>query len=306
MADAEFEDFFGGAGGGGTGLYPVFPPKRPLANRSGGSPDGFNADGDYIQLPASLGLATLVYRDNANAIVWSITPTDINANCTDWMTFNLDSVDNLLWLLAMDTANDVIYTATIDAAGTITNVGNTAVATNLTQNPYGWISSTSNGRRGASMRRAVQGVGNFTVVSNFVEFVIDSSNGSLVSETTLLAVIPGSFPSSDGIYFTPASVDNLSAASNIKGTQQQLLIRNPSAVDPTQFKQSTLLAPLWLGLPNSQNLNNQPDNYSQLQWRGEVLIVNPGTTLGNTTVVFDPDEYLAAIDALVKNFRLNQ
>lgn len=300
MAIQLASDFFG-SGGGAVGIYPLFPPKRALNSRSLGRPEGFLGNGDYFSLPNALGTSTLEYRDVNASLIWSINPTDINAACTDWNSFCLDAVDNLLWVTAINnTANATIYLANINAAGTLTVVGSTATTIGL--NAGRWIGSTSN-RAGASLTRETPGVGNFIVRTSQRELVLDYTNGSLVSEVTNTSLLQGAFKSTSGVYFSPQSLVSLSAASNIQGVYQNLALIVPTEFS-TVYSQTRFKAPPTLGLPSNVNTNGV-DTYTHLQWKGDVLLVNPGTTI-EAFCLFDYGEYLQAVDSFIRNVRANQ
>lgn len=288
-------------GGGGNGIYPTFLPKRPIKSRSGGSPEGFVGDGDYFIFPQSVGVFALEYRDANAALVWSVLPTDINAACTDFSTFMLDSVDNLLWIVAIDNkANADVYLANINAAGTLTVVGNTATTIGI--NSGRWIGSTSS-RSAPSLSRQTEGVGNFTFRTTQKEIVLNSANGSLISEDTISGLINGAFKSTSGVYFSPRSIVSLSTASNIQGVYQDLLVATPTN-EAGISSQTRFNAPAISGLPSNVNTNGV-DTYTHLQWKGDILLVNAGTTLGSFAL-FDASEYLKAVDRFITTIRADQ
>lgn len=295
-------DFFGS--GGIVGLFPVFTPKRTMQSRVSGEPEGFLGNGDVIQLPTVVGATgTLTYRNNVNTIIWGpVVPTAIHANCTAWMTFSLDSVDALLWVVAQDDINNVLYLATIDAAGTIVNVGNAATTGNLADVGTGWISVVSQ-RSGANMLRAVEGAGNFTLHATNLRFEIDYTNGAIVTETALTDGKAGAFESTSGSTFNVGSTEALNAGTS-SGTLQRFILRTPFSFDATRLATATLLAPLSLGLPNSLGT---VDTYCALQWNGDVMLVNPGNaSLGTQQVLYDTTEFRLAVDKLVSNFNMDQ
>lgn len=302
MADARFDEFFG-VGGGSVGLFPVFPPKRGLEGFLDRYPEGFLGNGDTFTLPQAIGVAgDVIYKNNAGATVWTKVPTDINAAATNWLSFALDSVDGLLWVVAFAEATDTLYTATINAAGTVIVKGSAVTTTPLASASQGWGGSTSN-RRGASMWRAVEGVGNWTITAaNFVA-VINFTTGAIVSEqANLVNFVAGAFPSSHGAYFSPGSTASLNDASNVAGVSQTLRVIKPMAFNAARFGVTDLRAPTSLGLPFNDNTNGT-DRYVHLQWAGDVLIVTPLAAASGA--LFDRVEYLTAVDTLVENYRLD-
>lgn len=288
-------------GGGGNGIYPTFIPKRPIKSSVSGSPEGFVGDGDYFVFPQLVGVQPLEYRDANASLVWSILPTDINAACSHFSTFMLDSVDNLLWVVGLDNkANADLYLANINAAGTLTVVGSTTTTMNI--NSGRWIGVTSS-RSAPSLSRNTQGVGNFTFRTTAREIVLDSSDGSLISEDTLIGLVNGAFKSTSGVYFSPRSIISLSTASNIQGVYQDILVATPTneagILSGTSFR-----APPTLGLPSTHNTSGA-NTYSHLQWKGDILLVEAGNTLGSFAL-FDADEYLKAVDKFITTIRADQ
>lgn len=307
MADANFESFFG-AGGGGVGLIPLFPPKRTLNNYTSGAPDGFTGNGDNIVLPTTIsGGGNILYVNNAGTTVWTKASTDINAACDAWCTFNMDAVDAVLWVVAIATSTNKFYLATINSAGTIVVKGNATATATLTAAGYGWVGGSSAATRGGNMWRTTPGAGNFTLRLSAIDVVLNYTNGAIVSESAAkVDYLPGMFASTSGALFMPAGTPAANGASAITGALQELYIRKPTSFDVRRYAAGVLRVPAAssIGLPTDiSTTTGGPSFFTSLQWKGDVLLVRPGGSSGGNPVLYDYLEYLAAVDTLMLNYR---
>lgn len=295
MADAQFESFFA-AGGGGVGLFPVFPPATTWRSYASGQPRGFVGDGDYINL--SLSSAELRYFNNAGAQIWGKVPSDIAAGVDYWMTFNFDLVDGLLWVFAFNSTTEAVYTATINAAGTVVVKGSFTSTAALSVLNSWQNAGTVTTARGGSAWRTTPGAGNFTVITTGTVYVVDSATGAKVSETTAAAVYPdaGSYPLASGHY--------LAVQTGLVGDGETSVVVYCPSLSPPQLVEAPIPAPRAVGLPYTPGATvSSPVRYAALQWAGKVYLRVPGTS---TPLAYDRLEFDEAVDALIANYRLDQ
>lgn len=302
---SNFDDFFGGGVSGSQGLFPVFPPKRVLHTYSTGSPDGFIGNGDCIVLPASdAGAGNIQYLNNSGTVIWSKASTDVNPACNAWVTFNMDSVDNLLWVLAIATSTNSFYLATINSTGTIVVKGSAVATATLMAGTHGWVGSNLN-RLGGSLLRDVQGAGNFTARLSNIDVVFNYTNGAIITESPVkVGYLPGMFKSTNGTLFAPGAIRPANGTTGTIGFVQSLNLIKPQTYNANRYSSAVLLAPMSLGLPYYRmQIAGADGSFTHLQWKGEVFLTNAGATMGSSPVVFDPTDYLNAVDTLVSNYR---
>jgi hypothetical protein len=138
---------------------------------------------DTLRMPTS-GTSSFARNPKSGATIWTVTHTNINAAADGWCPAEfLDTIDNALWVFALDsgTSPPTTYVAKIALAnGAITNVGS--------------FQSTRIGQVGC-VRRATMGSGNLLLYVNstgngaIYKLEISTTDGSLVSETAINASI---------------------------------------------------------------------------------------------------------------------
>jgi hypothetical protein len=84
---------------------------------------GWSNNGDYVKLPYSVG-DDIEYYNNAEALQWGVDKTAINAACNKWCGITFDGTDIYVVAANTATAPDTYYSAKINSAGTVTNIGN--------------------------------------------------------------------------------------------------------------------------------------------------------------------------------------
>lgn len=294
--------FFPGLGGigGAAGLLPTFPPRlNNVTNRW--NPEGYNSDGDHFVLPTAPS-GNLVYNNAASVAQYTITPSSINALADNWLSFNLDSVDNLLYVTAFDESTDVIYLASVTSAGTIVNIGNATASTNLTSSIHGW-GGNANNAQGANMWRDTQGAGNFNLVSNQLILEINSSTGAIITETAVANLNAGCYLSTDNIYFQPRST--IRSGTAVFDAFQPLFFYRflPSVTNAV----SILIAdgPQNLGLPSITNGSGE-HRFTALRWKGfvfwTVAVIN---FVDRGQPKYMVDELDTAVNTAAENFRFS-
>lgn len=190
-----------------SGFFPVFVadstyrgPPTAVADLDGSHVGGFLNNGDYIALPIS-SADTIDYFNNAGTQVvtgaWAggLALTEINAACDKWVGPMFDATASLIYLCGVDvtTTPDTYYFATINAAGTLTNIGNAQITTDFASTPDFNISSASAGA--ACLYRTADGSGNLFVrvvtASIIQQAEFNISTGALVADTS--TIISGTF-----------------------------------------------------------------------------------------------------------------
>lgn len=304
MSDAS--EFFGTGTGNGIGLVPLFPPKRPL-DQAG--MDGYINDNDRIILPTSSTTA-LEYRLKTSALVWTFTPATIQAGATAWVSFTMDSVDALLWVMVAN--GTTTWLATIDVAGNRVVKGSAVNA--LPANALWYGIATSNARSGSALYRDVQGVGDFTLSAGDQSGVFSYINGAKLSNFS--SGYPGAFKSTSGAW---VSVGGLEIESNPLYLSPkigiQLRIFRIAGVSPRGAATAKIYAPTVVGLPvfpfvSTSITTVDSIGFAALRWAGEVVLVLAGTPAGSNLArvpqVYDLDTFQESIDALVSNYKMDE
>lgn len=177
MADANFEDFFGAGAAlrikprpAGSDIYENF--------NIGQTVEGFSGGGDFIELPAAIA-SVVEYFNSSGASQWTLDKTTINAAIDAWVGFYLDATDNLLYIIAKDTGTtpNTYYTASMNAAGTLVNIGNDQPTVDFSiPTGTGW---NGQGAGHSSVARDVDGSGNlFIRQREGQEMEIDITDGT--------------------------------------------------------------------------------------------------------------------------------
>lgn len=181
---------------GSVGVFPTFAPhsgagvnynKRDAGNRV----EGFVGDGDYIVLPLDTGSIDYFNSSDVSQSGFPIAPTDIDAASDKWVAWQMTAA-GLIYAVAVDTTTSphTFYTATINSAGTINNIGNDQASVNFTYLTTYWIGGAA-GAPGTTMYRPSDDAGNLFVLSSgdtgLIEVMeIDVSNGAIVSDPAFL------------------------------------------------------------------------------------------------------------------------
>lgn len=140
------------------------------------------SDGSYLIMPSLLAAtSTLQLYDFSGTIVWSLQGVVIEGTADEWQgSMYLDGTSQTMFFHLIDTATspNTNYLVSVDlTTGVPTTLGSFQNDNFVTPAP---------GNRQVGMTRENEGSGNFTVIVNNKVFVIDSTNGSLVSETPLI------------------------------------------------------------------------------------------------------------------------
>jgi hypothetical protein len=178
-----------------------------VSNANAVTVSGFVGDGDYFLLPTS-STGNLTYNDkDGNNIVagsWagSLARTEIDATCDNWIGWQLDKTDGLMYCCAHDTGLDKFFIASINAAGTLVNLGAGAIpATSFTSTPKWDIA----GNGGATcIWREKDGVGNIfiraTAAFGLEELEINIATGAIVTDTVRVADGIAHYKTASGLY----------------------------------------------------------------------------------------------------------
>jgi len=96
-----------------------------------------------VSLPSN-DTTNLVLFDSTGSTIWSYVPGNLNAAADRWAGFWLNDDATLLYVFASDTtvSPNAWYTFTIDAAGTIVELGNDQPALEFTNTSQWWTSGT--------------------------------------------------------------------------------------------------------------------------------------------------------------------
>ena len=167
-------------------LLPVLKPDG-ISSAAGGIGWGGGGEGSsYLVFPTTSGNSNLLYRTVFNDIIWTVKASDIHASATHWVTFNLDGVDDLLYVVAAELTTPTLWLATItkDNNPVINVLGSTTLPNSTFGSGDTWVGGANNSNISCpSMIRASQGVGNFTIKLRSREIILDSANGALIEDT---------------------------------------------------------------------------------------------------------------------------
>ena len=293
MADANFDSFFGGAGGSSGSVVPVFRRKRAVLNRSGGfHPDGFAGNGDYIRLPATASGA-LQYYNASNSLVWSKSPADLFTGSNNWVTFAL-SVGGLLYCVTTDLSGGTgsVRLSTINAAGTIAQIGAGFVPSPALTTGDTWEPGSNADAAGCQL-----GGGNLAVFLSSRIITVNATTGASVSDVASRCV-KGSV-SLGGYLFAVES----SAAGATQFVTYRLR-KDSGALGAT----GDVTAPGNAGAQSAYSQSNQVTPF--LSWKTEIIktsssVPSPATAEGDYCLVFDPAILAADVATLAANLRFN-
>lgn len=279
------ESIFGTSGS----FYPAINPSQTY---TGPPPDIFNSDlngvsgylqdGDYVVLPASF-TGTITYFDNTgNQIVagsWSggIAHTDIDATCDGWVGFMMDASESLLYVAAVDSALQKIFLATVDAAGTITNIGAGITPTTPFSASPQWLNPTGNGA--TSIYREGDGAGNIfvrlTSVSFIEEIELNIATGALVTDTEVVTSRLSHYKTQKGNYIGYFGSQPLPTSSG--GAQLMVDVGGSKGA-------------IRIPLDYSTNIGSTSVGAMALQWNGRIVLVSP-----SESQIFGPRAYEVSI-----------
>lgn len=207
-----------GAASTGTGTKDLLPPRLNrapygVASFSGqfnsNRYEGFIGNGDYVELPTAAG-GNVEYFSSAGVSQWTVALTDINAACDDWVGLTFDSVADLIYIVAVDegTTPNTYYTASVNSAGTVTNIGNDQPGTDFTTAAANWWHANSEIAGASMVQRENDGTGNLLVrqtnSGGMEEAEINILDGSFAADP---AVVSSTFSdiawkSQSGIYYS--------------------------------------------------------------------------------------------------------
>jgi len=195
----------------GTGPMPAFPPADTTMgayfgqagnNASYGYYPGFNGGtaGNSIFIQLSSDTADIKMMNILGAVTGSgswasgltIAEAAGSANADKWVGFYMDNTDAMLYLLTMDTSTspDTLYFSKINEAGSVTAIGNAALAsTNLDSMGYRDVNNgmlrrlggDGSGNFGIYFGKAYDNVSPYTQAEPYrgVDIQISASDGSL-------------------------------------------------------------------------------------------------------------------------------
>lgn len=204
--------------------------------------EGFNGDGDYVELPIAAG-NSLAYFNSSDASQFTVARTTIAAASDDWVGFTFDSVDNLIYVVVVDegTTPNTYFLASVNVSGTVVNIGNAQPGTDFVTTTTSWYHSSPQSTGGTTIQRAADGTGNMFVrqtnsVGGMQEMEVNISTGAIVSVPTVINgnIVDIAWQAASGNYF---SIDNATSQRFYNATTKILFVPN---VDPQVFGWFTL------------------------------------------------------------------
>ena len=300
MSDSS--DFFRG----GSDLFPTFTP-------DGVSPANYNDVFDEIVIPAFnsydggsvvfplVSTGNLVYTDAADAPGWTYAPTAVYTGHDRFLGGRYDAVDDLFWVATALLSTDTIAISTINAAGTIVNVGTPAVAgTAITATTVLYVST---------LRRDVDGAGNLIINANAREIEINYTTGAIVTDQVFTGVaspLPGYIKVADGLYAAPYGITTGSygATSGIR------FVTQVEGGPITSFKETPVELCTYEGSSKGLPVTSVK---SSIRWAvtesGSHVMLAPssGSSFGSTYPApfwYDKTIFLATLTTMAKNYGL--
>lgn len=187
--------------------------------QKGNSVEGFAGDGDYIDLPITVG-SNVEYFNAAGVSQWTVSRGNVDAAIDHWAGFFFD--DNLIYVVGVDTGTSprTYYTASIDSSGTVVNIGNDQPVSdfNVGGGNEWWNTSVFTGASSSSIQREAVGSGNILmyalITGGWETMTISIANGSILldpSETVDTASTNLPWLSQSGIFIAVS----LGGASNV-------------------------------------------------------------------------------------------
>lgn len=191
-------------------------------------------DGSYIQLPASIDSASTLERFNAaDAQVWAVAGTDIDASCNYWTgCFWLDTTDSAIWVwcYAVGTTPDTYYLAKVALSdGAITNIGSCQPGDGLFAYSFNQY----------YVYRASMGSGDLTIRDGDYRISLSTSTGAItvaaaqVSQNGVAIHSSSGYETADGDIFVSDFATTSSSSSLISGSIARGGMRRMVAL-PTQ------------------------------------------------------------------------
>lgn len=273
------------------GLGAAAFPLEMQANRF----EGFAGDGDYVEI--SISAATFIqYFNAAGSSQWTVTLTNIDVNCDDWVGVTFDG--SLIYAIAVDegTTPNTYHLVSVNSSGTITQLGNGVQPTSDFSTTAGtWFNSSAPTTLGhTTMMRAARGSGNLLVFmtdnagqGSFAE--IDITDGSFVSDPAKIRATAGpdapTFLTQNGVYWCA------DAAGFFLATAEDGFINTNVNTDPMY---------LIMGSPSLDDGNRRP-----IVWKDEIYM-NFTTSNANFSHprIFNRDDWETFIDSIAKMYGL--
>lgn len=168
--------------------------------------EGFAGDRDYVELPEGV-TADVEYFNSAGVSQWTVVRSDLHANVDDWVGFTLDG--SLVYLVGVDegTTPDTFYLASVDAAGTVINIGNGQPGSDFSSTGVDWWSVVGGAAGSTGIQRNAVGDGNILVrqrqTAGTEEMEINISTGAIVADPAVISSdfsTRGGHKTADGIY----------------------------------------------------------------------------------------------------------
>ncbi|MBL4680851.1 MAG: hypothetical protein JKY88_09030 [Pseudomonadales bacterium] len=199
------------------GVMPILTPVSLGAAlfaeaQTGNRLEGYSGDGDYIELPSSAA-DTIEYFNSAGSSQWTVSQANVHANIDDWVGFLFDA--SLIYLVGVDegTTPNTYYTASINSAGTIVNIGNAQPSSDFTTAAAAWWTNTIVTNGSSLIQRAAVGSGNIFVRqtngAGMEEMEINISTGAIASDPAVVNAdlqFTG-WKTSNGLYITQQNVE---------------------------------------------------------------------------------------------------
>lgn len=296
MADQVFDDFFGAGGD----LFPSFTPDGNAPLNSSPTSEinipAFNGyDGGEVAYPI-VTTGNLIYSGEDLAPDWTYAPTAVYTGHTNFMGGRYDASDDLFWIATYDSGTDTLGLSTINAAGTIVNKGTTVLGSAL---GIGVITT---------LRRDVDGVGNFTVNGTNREIELNFTTGAVVTDTTFTgtgAGIPlaGAFRVQAGLY-----VEVWGAAGTAGGYSTTMRWKSSVPGGPvTRFMATTVdistPEPNVKGLPSTNGTSTAPP-WAIVESGVHVLIVHGTGALPTLepNIWYKKDLFVSTLNKMARNY----
>lgn len=176
-----------------VGAYPTIAPDcEHIALGAGASYprdlEGFAGNGDFIRLPET-STGSVEYFNASGSSVWSASIANVSAAHTEWLGWNLDDSDQLLYVATRGATLTNFIFSSIDIAGTIVNIATVTVTQPSGGSNWSWgrLVAGVSGSGACNFYRDGDGVGDFRMyvfAGVSTDEIIFNVAGGLVQDTT--------------------------------------------------------------------------------------------------------------------------
>lgn len=269
-----------------TGQYPKLSGEK-LPSFWGATRDNYlegfaSSAGSSISLPTSETAALTLYSVTGSTLWTKAAPTNVDAAADAWVGFWMNADATLLYVITVDdgTIPDTFFLSSINAAGTVVNIGNDAPSSDFLNEPSwsvdGWIQPDGSGGFKIFSTSATSANNQYAIMNSSGVFTTDPT--ALYTNSSVSNLVPGYETTDGNLLF-----------------RQSFVVANNSIISPVSNKTEASLP----YLPLDSNLGAGSSTTWLMDWKDYVVNASNAASVTRGNFKYTPAQAATYVSELL-------